>query len=172
MPRSMMAEMTSYDSGFWYYENGLIVGSQIQSITSRPEQPQCHFEVVWEGCLSFKNKLEFWAFACWKLLGGCLLGLGHLWSASTVGPTTTLPKISWFTELDQLGASWFYLVLWSTQRLSTFMSTQRISRYVDIIFTISTKEQWKNKMSIITHEAASLGTKRHINKLRALMNGY
>ena len=64
------------------------------------------------------------------------------------------------------------LVLWSTQRLSTFMSTQRISRHVDIIFYISTKEQWKNKMSIITHEAASLGPKRHINKLRALMNRY
>ena len=45
------------------------------------------------------------------------------------------------------------LVLWSTQRLSTFMSTQRISRHVDIIFNISTKEQWKNKMSIITWEA-------------------
>ena len=42
------------------------------------------------------------------------------------------------------------LVLWSTQRLSTFMSTHRISRHVDIIFNISTKEQWKNKMSIIT----------------------
>ena len=64
------------------------------------------------------------------------------------------------------------LVLWSTQRSSTFMSTQRISRHVDIIFNISTKEQWKNKMSIITHEAASLGPKRHINKLRALMNRY
>ena len=63
-------------------------------------------------------------------------------------------------------------MLWSTQRLSTFMSTQRISRHVDIIFNISTKEQWKNKMSIITHEAASLGPKRHINKLRALMNRY
>ena len=44
----------------------------------------------------------------------------------------------------------YVLVLWSTQRLSTFMSTQRISRHVDIIFNISTKEQWKNKMSIIT----------------------
>ena len=64
------------------------------------------------------------------------------------------------------------LVLWSTQRSSTFMSTQRISRHVDTIFNISTKEQWKNKMSIITHEAASLGPKRHINKLRALMNRY
>ena len=46
------------------------------------------------------------------------------------------------------------LVLWSTQRLSTFMSTQRIFRHVDIIFNISTKEQWKNKMSIIMWEAA------------------
>ena len=49
--------------------------------------------------------------------------------------------------------TWKYtisIVLWSTQRLSTFMSTQRISRHVDIIFNISTKEQWKNKMSIIT----------------------
>ena len=64
------------------------------------------------------------------------------------------------------------LVLWSTQRLSTFMSTQRISRHVDIIFNISTKEQWKNKMSIITHEAASLGPKRHINKFRSLMNRF
>ena len=42
------------------------------------------------------------------------------------------------------------LVLWSTQCLSTFMSTQRISQHVDMIFNISTKEQWKNKMSIIT----------------------
>ena len=66
----------------------------------------------------------------------------------------------------------YKVVLWSTQRLSTFMSTQRISRHVDIIFNISTKEQWKNKMSIITHEAASLGPKRHINKLRALMNRF
>ena len=39
----------------------------------------------------------------------------------------------------------FRLVLWSTQRLSTFMSTQRISRHVDITFNISTKEQWKIK---------------------------
>ena len=38
-----------------------------------------------------------------------------------------------------------YVVLWSTQRLSTFMSTQRISRHVDITFNISTKEQWKIK---------------------------
>ena len=45
-------------------------------------------------------------------------------------------------------------MLWSTQGLSTFMSTQRISRHVDIIFNISTKEQWKNKMSIIMWEAA------------------
>ena len=37
------------------------------------------------------------------------------------------------------------VVLWSTQRLSTFMSTQRISRHVDITFNISTKEQWKLK---------------------------
>ena len=44
--------------------------------------------------------------------------------------------------------------LWSTQRLSTFMLTQRISQHVDIIFNISTKEQWKNKMSITTQEAA------------------
>ena len=44
----------------------------------------------------------------------------------------------------------FLVVLWSTQRLSTFMSTQRISQHVDIIFNISTKEQWKNRMSIIT----------------------
>ena len=36
-------------------------------------------------------------------------------------------------------------MLWSTQRLSTFMSTQRISRHVDITFNISTKEQWKIK---------------------------
>ena len=69
----------------------------------------------------------------------------------------------------------FFLVLWSTQCLSTFISTQRISQHVDIIFNISTKEQWKNKMSIITWEAAmsyattfhqkneiSLGPKRHI----------
>ena len=42
-----------------------------------------------------------------------------------------------------------YIVLWSTQRLSTFMSTPRISRHVDIIINISTKEQRKNKMSII-----------------------
>ena len=50
---------------------------------------------------------------------------------------------------------WCYtcIVLWSTQRLSSFMSTQRISQHVDIIFNISTKEQWKNKMSIITWEA-------------------
>ena len=47
------------------------------------------------------------------------------------------------------------LVLWSTQRLSTFMSAQRIYiRHVDIIFNISTKEQWKNKMSIIMWVAA------------------
>ena len=39
----------------------------------------------------------------------------------------------------------YRLVLWSTQRLSTFMSTQRISRHVDITFNISTKEQWKIK---------------------------
>ena len=50
-------------------------------------------------------------------------------------------------------AKYLGLVLWSTQRLSTFMSTQRISRHVDIIFNISTKEQWQNKMSIITWEA-------------------
>ena len=36
-------------------------------------------------------------------------------------------------------------MLWSTQRLSTFMSTQRICRHVDITFNISTKEQWKIK---------------------------
>ena len=78
--------------------------------------------------------------------------LFHMTSAKSCGGTT-----------DQL-----QIVLWSTQRLSTFVSTQRISRHVDIIFNISTKEQWKNKMSIITHEAASLGPKRHINKLRAL----
>ena len=34
-----------------------------------------------------------------------------------------------------------HIVLWSTQRLSTFMSTQRISRHVDITFNISTKKQ-------------------------------
>ena len=34
------------------------------------------------------------------------------------------------------------------------MSTQRISRHVNIIFNISTKEQWKNKMSIIMWGAA------------------
>ena len=33
------------------------------------------------------------------------------------------------------------LVLWSTQRWSTFLSTQRISQHVDIIFNILTKEQ-------------------------------
>ena len=74
----------------------------------------------------------------------------------------------------------FELVLWSTQRLSTFMSTQRISRHVDIIFNISTKEQWKNKMSIIMWEAAMsytttfewniIGSKTlHYNKVRALL---
>ena len=54
------------------------------------------------------------------------------------------------------------------------MSTQKISRYVDITFNISTKEQWKIKMSIIMWEAAmsyvttfkknetSLGPKRRI----------
>ena len=40
---------------------------------------------------------------------------------------------------------WCHVVLWSTQRLSTFVSTQRISRHVDITFNISTKEQWKIK---------------------------
>ena len=47
-------------------------------------------------------------------------------------------------------SQYYRVVLWSTQRLSTFMSTQRISQHVDMIFNISTKEQWKNKMSIIT----------------------
>ena len=36
------------------------------------------------------------------------------------------------------------LVLWSTQRLSTFMSTQRISRHVDKTFNISTKKTMEN----------------------------
>ena len=39
----------------------------------------------------------------------------------------------------------YMVVLWSTQRLSTFMSTQRISQHVDTTFNVSTKEQWKIK---------------------------
>ena len=39
--------------------------------------------------------------------------------------------------------TWFHylIVLWSTQRLSTFMSTQRISRHVDITFNGKSKLQ-------------------------------
>ena len=65
------------------------------------------------------------------------------------------PRFSWFPNIWLVfRVEALLLVLWSTQRLSTFMSTQRISQHVDIIFNISTKEQWKNKMSIITWEAA------------------
>ena len=64
-------------------------------------------------------------------------------------------EVEIFKKLDfeeqgmNIDGEWLTVVLWSTQRLSTFMSTQRISQHVDIIFNISTKEQWKNKMSII-----------------------
>ena len=67
------------------------------------------------------------------------------------------------------------LVLWSTQRLSTFMSTQRISWHVDITFNISTKERWKIKcqwsceklqwamqLLIKSKNETSLGPKRRI----------
>ena len=64
-----------------------------------------------------------------------------------IGPITAISDIGWFH-----GGS--IVVLWLTQGLSTFMLTQRISRHVNIIFNISTKEQWKHKMSIIMWEAA------------------
>ena len=75
-----------------------------------------------------------------------------------------------------------WVVLWSTQRLLTFMSTQRISRHVDITFNISTKEQWKiecqscEKLQWVMQLLLNKRMKHHwvqnaayYNKLRALL---
>ena len=49
----------------------------------------------------------------------------------------------------------FFLTLLSTSAVvDIYVNRQILSRHVDIIFNISTKEQWKNKMSIIMWEAA------------------
>ena len=97
------------------------------------------------------------------------------------------PYYTWIASLrlQYIHVKGWQLVLWSTQRLSTFMSTQRISRHVDIIFNISTKEQWKNNVNnhvrswnelcnyFLLEEWNIIGSKTpHYNKLRALMNMY
>ena len=65
------------------------------------------------------------------------------------GDFTAGPGVFFSLRLDCKLQDKFFVgcrvVLWSTQRLSTFMSTQRISRHVDMTFNISTKEQWKIK---------------------------
>ena len=76
------------------------------------------------------------------------------------------------------------IVLWLAQRLSTFMLTQRIFQHVDIIFNISTKEEWK-KLNFSNYvrscnelcnyfwikEWNIIGSKTpHYNKLRALFH--
>ena len=71
----------------------------------------------------------------------------HWWSSDHESCTFPLDHVCALSYL------WYLVVLWSTRRLLTFMSTQRISWHVDIIFNISTKQEWKNKISIIMWEA-------------------
>ena len=56
--------------------------------------------------------------------------------------------------LSKISCCWG-LAPWSTQSLSTYMSTQSISWLVDMIFNMSTEEQWKYKTkTILIWEAA------------------